>query len=717
MLSRRPEQRRVIWKSIGERVRSSLRYRLFALVMLPSLLAMLATLGFTVYWLNNFSQDNLNLKARGDVELAQQSLKQVETDRYLAPLQRLAVSDEFQAQFRRRDSAGLARALRAFAAKEGFSFVHITGELGNWLFDNTPRASNGSKPTPLTGRAMRGVSGTAMEVFSHEDLAREGPALARSTGPAVAAGVSHQLGPRTDDDRALMLRVATPVADKSGAVLAVLDGGVVLNHSVDLVNAVRDRIYGNGGMPPGGFGAVALLLDDVRVSGNILAGKGADLSGLHVSRQVSDRVLGKGDTWVTQDDFGGETYASGYAPLFDVHGQAIGMLQTSFLEAPFLHDYYWTATLLMLGLLVLFSIAAWFAFRGARRIFGPIEKMTAVVRATQAGIDRRIGDIGSRDEIHELATQFDTMLDLLQARKREIQNAAGELETKVQERTRELESKNADLETTVEQLHKTRLQLVMAEKLAAVGELAAGIAHEINNPAAVILGNLGILTTELGAAAEPVRAEIDLIMHQVERIRHIVNRLLQLARPSRAVGEIQEVDVNQAVEATLPLVRHMLEKKSVKLRLQLAAGGFIRINPYDLEEVLINLIINANHAVSPGGVIELDTADWGSRGVVITVRDNGVGIAPGALHRIFDPFFTTDPQQRSGLGLSISYGLIRRYGGTITAESEPGTGSVFQVWLLQQPAFEGGQTDANPSFVGSADAKVSLTSTTLRRQS
>jgi two-component system NtrC family sensor kinase len=297
----------------------------------------------------------------------------------------------------------------------------------------------------------------------------------------------------------------------------------------------------------------------------------------------------------------------------------------------------------------LFSLSTWIAFRGAKRILKPIEQMMAVVRATHAGLEQRIGEIDSQDELRVLAREFDAMLDLLQQRNHEIRRAADELEAKVVERTRELASKNVDLKATVELLHQTQHQLVQAGKLAAVGELAAGVAHEIHNPAAVIVGNLDILAKELGPHAGPVQAEFDLIMQQVERIRHIVNRLLQLARPSRMASDIQEVDVNLLVENTLAMVRHVIKSKSISIRQQFDAKHPIRIDPYDLEEVLINLVINAMHAVSTGGVVELTTADWGHWGVVIGVRDNGVGIAPESLNRVFDPFFTTDPQRRTGL--------------------------------------------------------------------
>lgn len=677
-----------VWKRIRDLAHSTLRYKLFALVLLPTVLAMFATLGFTAYWFDNFTRDNLYLKAKADLAQAQQAIQQVERERYLAALQQLVNSYEFRSLFDRGDSVGLSRALHRLARDQGFAFVHITGELGNWLFENGRPSSAGSKPTPLTGRAMRGLTGAALEVFTADDLRREDPMLMAQSRIAIADSVSGRAVQPAYETATLVIRTVCPIADKQGNVLAVLDGGVMLNHSLDVVNAVRDRIYGSGTLPPGGIGMVALLLGDVYVSSNIPTPRGTYGLGLRLPPEVRKRVLENGEMWAMRDSFADRWYISGYAPLFDVQGQAVGVLQAGFLEAPFRRAHYWATAPLLFILLALFSVSAWIAFHGAKRVFTPIEQMTAVVRATRAGLERRIGEIDSQDEMRELARQFDAMLDLLQQRNREIQRAADELEAKVEERTRELESRNADLKATVDLLHKTQQQLVLAEKLAAVGELAAGIAHEIHNPAAVILGNLDILAHELGPGVAPVKTEVDLIMQQVERIRHIVNRLLQLARPSRAPIEVEEVDVNQLVENTLPLVRHVVKEKSISIRRQLTASRTIRIDPYDLEEVLINLIINASHAVSADGTIELTTGNWGQRGVVVSVRDNGVGIAPEALPRVFDPFFTTDPQRRTGLGLSVSYGLMRRYGGSITVESTPGKGSTFHVWLLWRPVFK-----------------------------
>jgi two-component system NtrC family sensor kinase len=501
---------------------------------------------------------------------------------------------------------------------------------------------------------------------------------------AAGAGLA---GTRQAQNRALVLRAVYPIHDAQGKILALLDAGVVLNRNTEFIDSLLERVYGAGTLPPGGNGTVAVLLDDTRIATNLPFGTKGVAIGTHVASDLRNAVIGDGSVSVRSQRIGDEWYISAYRPLYDVDGQAIGMLQTAFLQAPFQRAQYRAIGLLLLASLALIGLSTWIVLRGAKSIFKPIEQMTAVVRATQAGHERRIGDVHSQDEVGELARQFDAMLDLLQERNREVRRAADELELKVQKRTRQLERKNADLQRTVTLLQETRQRLVTAEKLAALGQMAAGIAHEINNPTAVILGHVDLLVSELGEGAQYVQADIDMIVQQCDRIRYIVDSLLQFARPSPSTDEadIAEVDVNSAVENTLPLVRHALEKVPVRVQKRLVASRQVRIRRYELQEVLINLLLNAARASSAGDTVEVAAADWGQHGVVITVRDEGVGIAPDQIHRVFDPFFTTDASHGSGLGLSVSYGLIRRYGGEITLESELGRGSAFHVWLLEEP--------------------------------
>jgi two-component system, NtrC family, sensor kinase len=673
------------WKAIRARFRSTLRYKLLVLVLFPTLLAMPATLGLTIYWFSEFGRDNLFLKAKSDSALARHALRQIELD-YSAVLQRLAESSAFRSMLEQHDAAALQQELQALVHEEGFSFVHLTDEVGHWLYETRRDVRQSSKPSPLTDRALRGRPAAALEVFAPEDLAREAPRLLQQVR-VLHGETGEESADRSFDERALVLRAVQPVKDARDRVLAFLDGGVVLNGNSSLIENLRARVYGAGTLPKGGLGAVAILLNNMRISTSFSLNDKQSAVGTQVSQEIRNQVVGEGSTVVTRDRIGGHWYISAYEPLFDVDGQGVAILQTGFLQEPFRAAQYRAVGLLLLIFLVLIGVSTWVALHGAKAIFKPIEQMTGVVRATQQGLDRRISDIRSQDEIGELARQFNAMLDLLQERNREIQRAADHLELQVEKRTRQLEKKNNDLQTTVRLLHQTRQRLLTAEKLASLGQMAAGIAHEINNPTAVILGHVDLLVSELGNAAGGIQGDIDMIIQQCERIRYIVDSLLQFARPNPPEDEIdvEDVDVNRAVEDTLPLVRHALQKVPVKVNKRLRTRRNVRIRRYELQEVLINLLLNAARASSANGAINITTADWNTRGVVISVRDNGVGIAPENIGRVFDPFFTTDISRGTGLGLAVSYGLIRRYGGEITVESEPGHGSVFHVWLLQHP--------------------------------
>jgi len=195
------------------------------------------------------------------------------------------------------------------------------------------------------------------------------------------------------------------------------------------------------------------------------------------------------------------------------------------------------------------------------------------------------------------------------------------------------------------------------------------------------------MVDELGAAAEPVRYEIDLIIEQIYRIRDIIDNLLQYARPSEYAGYLVNVDMNRLVQDTLKLVRHLKKEAWFELELDLQASLQVKINPQELQQVLVNLIVNAVHALpAEGGVIGISTREWETKGVVLQVVDNGCGMNEEQLGHIFNPFYSTKVEgEGSGLGLSVSYGLIRRYGGNLTVRSSPGGGSCFSVWLLVEP--------------------------------
>ena len=665
-------------------VQRSLRYKLLAIGLLPILLVMPATLGLALYWSERFTTEQLFRRVNSDLAVAEDAFLRLQ-QHYLDKLGSLAESYVFHTRYLQRDGDEVRALIRDLKERAQFDFIHLTDPLGVWLFETEPARS---KPSILIQGALEGRAGSGIEVFSYSDILREGNGLPEKVVLPLIDTSGGAPADRRVEDRAMVLRLVYPVTNAEGKVVAVLDGGVLLSGNYRFVDAIRDLVYGPGSVPEGGSGTVTVLLDDVRISTNLRDGAQRRAVGTRMSEQVHLLAMQGAGRWVGRSFEVNGWHISAYSPIWDVHGQRVGMLHTAFLETP-LRQSHRHAMLLLLGMLVvLMGISSWLVVRGTKSIFQPIEAMTAVVRATQAGQGLRSGPVAAADEIGELARQFDRMLDLLQERQRQIRRAAEELERKVNERTRELQQKNADLASTIRLLRETRQQLFVAEKLAALGELAAGVAHEINNPTAVILGNMDVIVAELGKAAAPVQTEIDLIVEQVYRIRSIVDHLLQYARKAECAGQLDRVDVNRVIAETLPLVQHELERKSVVLTARLQAQAMAELNPQDLKQVLVNLIVNAVHAVPVGGRIELLTDDWQDQGVTITVRDNGSGIQAEHLSRIFDPFFTTKQQQGTGLGLYVSYLLIRRYGGNITVESTPGQGSAFRLWLLSEAPME-----------------------------
>jgi two-component system, NtrC family, sensor kinase len=441
-------------------------------------------------------------------------------------------------------------------------------------------------------------------------------------------------------------------------------------------------VYRPGALLADSHGTATLFLDDVRIATNVRLFEERRALGTRVSQVVRERVLGRGETWLDRAFVMKDWYISAYQPILDSRGERVGMLYVGFLEAPFQAVKAQALTLVVLLFLGVGGVGGGLLWRWARAVFQPLERMNATISAVESGdLDARTGAVQSDDEIGRVARHLDELLGQLQQRNRELAAWAEELDAKVAERT-------VDLEESNRLLRETQRQLVMSGKLAAIGEITAGVAHEINNPVAVIQGNLDLMNELLGLAAAPVREEIRLINQQIGRIQQIVAKLLQFARPAEYAGYVEVVDVNALLDDSLVLVRHLLSKGNVAVAHEALATCTININRNELQQVLINLLSNAIHAMPNGGMLSLATRDWEDKGVTITVRDSGVGIAAEHLTQIFDPFFTTKNEQGTGLGLSISYTLLARYGGAISVESSLGEGTTFTLRLLAEPLFE-----------------------------
>lgn len=260
---------------------------------------------------------------------------------------------------------------------------------------------------------------------------------------------------------------------------------------------------------------------------------------------------------------------------------------------------------------------------------------------------------------------------------------AAEQYQRLQTTIRQLRATQEELQARIEAQRLAESRLVQAAKLAAVGEMAAGIAHELNNPLTTVTGFVELVLQDL-PPDDSKRADLELVLREAHRARSVVRRLLDFARQSESVRD--RVDLNETITETVSLMHHLLHTSGVKLHLRLDDTlPWVWADRNQLKQVFVNLLHNALQAMPQGGEMEVATSQRSREGrqwVTVSVTDTGVGIAPEDLDRIFEPFFTTKSERGgTGLGLSVTYGIVTDHGGTIEVESEPGHGSRFTVYL------------------------------------
>jgi len=328
----------------------------------------------------------------------------------------------------------------------------------------------------------------------------------------------------------------------------------------------------------------------------------------------------------------------------------------------------------VLDFLLLFGLGS---FMLRRIVVLPVSRLLAATERITAGdYSHPVHGAGSK-EIGDLADAFNLMVHSLNVKKDEVERYVSSLE----------EANQA--------LQVAREETIRSEKLASVGVLAAGMAHEIGTPLSAIIGYAGMLKEDL--AAEPDKADqADRIEREAHRIDRLVRELLDYARPRQP--ECERFAIGPFLAETVAMLDRQGLFKRVKVSFSVAEGILEPfIDRHQLLQVLINLLVNARDAMPDGGIISVSAAQVlnvpeMNRAVTITVRDSGEGIAPEHLGKVFDPFFTTkDPGCGTGLGLAICARIVDGFGGKITVRSRRGEGTEFRVWLPVAEAKDAGE--------------------------
>jgi two-component system, NtrC family, sensor kinase len=331
-------------------------------------------------------------------------------------------------------------------------------------------------------------------------------------------------------------------------------------------------------------------------------------------------------------------------------------------------------TALSLGFILVASLSVGAFIHGL--IYLPLRDLESGAERIASGNLEQLIPVRSGDEFGELAGAFNAMTVGLRSSQSELREWAHTLEQKVEARTA--------------QLRLAQAEAARGEKLHSVGLLASGVAHELNNPLTGVLTFSQLLREKMPEGSQDA-ADLDLVIRETKRCAAIIRRLLDFARDKPP--EKRFADLNQVIEDTARLVRRPATLRDVDITLDFDRGlPPIWIDPDQIKQVVMNLLVNAQHAIEGKGAITVRTrllpqprkpqpgAD-ATPLVELSVTDTGCGIPEENFRRIFDPFFTTKMGVGTGLGLSVSHAIVEAHGGTIEVESEVGEGSTFRIYL------------------------------------
>ncbi|HET6487972.1 MAG TPA: cache domain-containing protein [Spirochaetia bacterium] len=547
--------------------------------------------------------------------------------------------------------------LQDVKAALGLDFIGVVAPDGRRLLtDAVPRSTPpAGAASPIASLALqRGAAVSGTLVLSREELLAESPALADRA--RIALIPTARAAPRDDapETSGLALCAAVPLTER-GIRLGALYGGVLLSRNQDIVDRIRDTVFREEAFGGRLIGTATIFYRDLRIATNVQTAAGDRAVGTRVSAEVRQRVLDQGERWSGRAFVVNDWYVTAYEPIVDIAGQRVGMLYVGVLESKYasvrISALLVFVVITMLGMAAAVALGALLSYR----ILRPVQELVEASRRVSEG------DLGakiwpsSRGEMGVLQRTFSEMLLALQERDQRL-------------------------------LADRERQLVQSEKQASIGRLAAGIAHEINNPLTGVLTftHMLLARTDLDASA---REDLGVIAKATERVRTIVKGLLDFSRQTAI--EPKPTDVNDLVVQTMRLAANQALIKGVKFCFNPTEGLPPRtLDRNQMQSVLLNLLINSIDATEGGGHIDVSTAfrpageGKGPGGIEIRVSDTGCGIPAENLDRIFDPFFTTkEVGKGTGLGLSVSQGIVERHGGTIQVSSRPGEGATFVVSL------------------------------------
>ncbi len=486
------------------------------------------------------------------------------------------------------------------------------------------------------------------DIIPKEMLAREGSDLAEQAYINVIPTERARPVDKKFEDRAMALKAAYPIFSGE-RFIGVIYGAVIINNNYEIVDEIKSLVFKDEKIDGRELGTATIFLDDLRISTNVKNNDGVRTIGTRVSKEVYDKVFIQQKLWLDKAFVVNTWYISGYVPIYDGNDKTGGILYVGILEDKYRSVQRKKTSYFLLTLCISATVAIILSSYLIRYIIKPINILVDASKEVAKGnLNRKIMN-QYEGEIGNLINTFNKMVDAIDERDRMLKE-------------------------------QTQKQMVQSEKLASLGRLASGIAHEINNPLTGILTYSSLLKEDLNNTE--YAEDLDTIITETLRCRKIVRGMLDFARETKL--EKQPVQINQIIMESLSILEKHVNFQNIRIIKDLAPTiPICNLDVNQMKSVINNLCVNAADAMPDGGELAISTYHNKEKGtIVMDVSDTGVGIPEEIIGRIFDPFFTTkETGKGTGLGLAVIYGIIERHGGNINVHSLVGKGTTFTIEL------------------------------------